>query len=78
MTLTAYPASGDQEMLRKFLQNEWGFEGFVVSDWQSVIQLIAQGVAEDGKDAAQIAFNAGCRHGYDRRTLQCSFAQACG
>ena len=57
--LNGIPASGDQEMLRKFLQNEWGFEGFVVSDWQSVIQLIAQGVAEDGKDAAQIAFNAG-------------------
>lgn len=57
--LNGIPASGDQEMLRKFLQNEWGFDGFVVSDWQSVIQLIAQGVAEDGKDAAQIAFNAG-------------------
>lgn len=57
--LNGIPASGDPALLREFMQNEWGFEGFVVSDWQSVQQLVTQGVAEDGKDAAQIAFNAG-------------------
>lgn len=57
--LNGVPASGHPDMLRKYLQETWKFQGFVVSDWKSVEQLVAQGVAEDGRAAARIAFNAG-------------------
>ena len=57
--LNGIPASGDRKMLKSFLREEWSFDGFVVSDWQSVEQLVAQGVAKDKQEAARIAFNAG-------------------
>lgn len=57
--INGIPASGHPTLLRRFLQEQWQFRGFVVSDWKSVEQLVAQGVARDGRDAARIAFNAG-------------------
>ena len=41
------------------LREEWGFEGFVVSDWESIAQLVVHGIAEDGRDATRQAFEAG-------------------
>jgi len=57
--INGIPASGSQWLLTDLLRNQWGFEGFVVSDWAAIDQLKAQGVAEDGADAAIIALNAG-------------------
>ncbi len=53
------PASGNRRLLTDILRGEWGFEGFVVSDYTSEQELIAHGFAEDGRDAARLAFNAG-------------------
>lgn len=53
------PASGNHETLTRILKDDWGFRGFVVSDWGSVEQLRHHGVAEDEKDAARLAFWAG-------------------
>ncbi len=57
--ISGIPASGNHYILTEILRNRWGFEGFVVSDWYAVYQLIYQGMAADTKEAAEIAFNAG-------------------
>jgi len=57
--LNGIPASGNEYTLRKILKHDWGFKGFVVSDWGSVGELINHGVARDRKDAARIGITAG-------------------
>ena len=57
--LNGVPTSGNHRMLTEVLRGEWGFEGFVVSDYTSEQELIAHGFAEDGRDAARIALMAG-------------------
>lgn len=58
-TLDGVPATGNSFTLRKVLKGEWAFKGFVVSDWNSVGEMIPHGVAEDGGDAALKALTAG-------------------
>jgi beta-glucosidase len=53
------PASGNEYLLTDILRDEWGFEGFVVTDYASINELIPHGVAKDKKEAAEIAINAG-------------------
>ncbi|MDB5016124.1 MAG: bglX 14 [Mucilaginibacter sp.] len=57
--ISGIPASANPYTLTKILKERWGHDGFVVSDWGSVEQLIAQGVANDRKEAALKAFMAG-------------------
>ena len=53
------PASGNPFTLTKILRGEWKFDGFVVSDYTSVQEMIAHGYAADGADAARLALPAG-------------------
>lgn len=53
------PASGNKFILDNVLREEWGFNGFVVSDWASVHEMINHGFAKDTKEAAEKAINAG-------------------
>lgn len=57
--ISGTPASGNHYILTEVLKEKWGHDGFVVSDWDAVRQLINQGMAADDKEAAEIAFNAG-------------------
>jgi len=57
--LNGIPATGDKHLQRNILKGEWGFEGFMVSDWGSITEMIAHGYAEDGKHASELAVNAG-------------------
>jgi beta-glucosidase len=57
--LNGVPASANEFTLKQILRKEWGFDGFVVSDWGSVTELVAHGYAADEKDAAAKAINAG-------------------
>ncbi len=53
------PASANSFLMDQVLRREWGFRGFVVSDWNSVGELRAHGYAADLSDAARRAFAAG-------------------
>lgn len=57
--LNGIPASGNEWLMKQVLREEWGFEGFVVSDWESIKQLTTHGFSEDEKMAAFEAVNAG-------------------
>lgn len=53
------PGTGNAFLLKDVLRDEWGFDGFVVTDWASAAEMIQHGFARDGKDAASIALNSG-------------------
>ncbi|HST52592.1 MAG TPA: beta-glucosidase BglX [Pyrinomonadaceae bacterium] len=53
------PSSGNHFTLTRILRDEWRFDGFVVSDYTSVQEMIAHGYAADGSDAARLALTAG-------------------
>ena len=54
----AVPASGNRWALKTLLRDELGFDGFVVSDYNSIIEMVNHGVVADKKDAACQALNA--------------------
>lgn len=58
-SLNGVPASANPFTLTQVLRKEWGFEGMVVSDWSSVGELVAHGIASDDANAARKAFLAG-------------------
>ena len=57
--LNGLPTSANRHTLTELLRERWGLTGPVVSDWASVAQLINQGFAADGAEAAAKAINAG-------------------
>ena len=57
--LNGIPATGNSYLQRDILKDKWEFDGFVVSDWGSIEEMISHGYAKDNKHAAQIAANAG-------------------
>ena len=57
--LDGVPASANPFTLTRVLRGEWGFDGFVVSDYNAVLELLNHGVAADESDAAQQSLNAG-------------------
>jgi beta-glucosidase len=58
-TINGVPASANPFTLTDVLRKEWRFDGFVVSDYESVKELIAHGVAANEAEAAQEALTAG-------------------
>ncbi|HKJ38361.1 MAG TPA: glycoside hydrolase family 3 N-terminal domain-containing protein, partial [Anaerolineales bacterium] len=59
MDLNNVPANGNRWLLRDVLREEWGFDGFVVSDAFGVRNLVTQGYARDDREAALRSLNAG-------------------
>ena len=57
--INGVPASANRFTLTKVLREEWKFDGFVVSDYTSVKELINHGTAANEEDAAAAALNAG-------------------
>ncbi len=58
-TLNGIPATGNSFLQRDILKGAWKFNGFVVSDWASIAEMVTHGYATDGADAAQKAAIAG-------------------
>jgi beta-glucosidase len=57
--INGVPATGNTKLLRDILRDEWGFSGFVVSDWRAPAEMIDHGFCEDMKDAAEKSLLAG-------------------
>jgi beta-glucosidase len=57
--INGIPATGNHWLQTELLRGEWGFQGFVVSDYTGDEEMIAAGFARDGRDAARLAFLAG-------------------
>ena len=53
------PASGSKYLLTDLLRSEWGFDGFVVSDYTSINEMVEHGVVKDETDAGILSLNAG-------------------
>lgn len=57
--LNGVPATGNKFLQRDILKEKWKFDGFVISDWGSMVEMIAHGHAKSLSHAAKIAVNAG-------------------
>src|SRR5690606_37307747 len=57
--LNGIPITGNAALLRGLLGDEWGYGGVLVSDWRSIDELIAHGVAGTRAEAARLALEAG-------------------
>lgn len=57
--ISGQPVTSSKYLLTEVLKEEFGFRGFVVSDWEAVKQLTLQGVAENEKECAYMALSAG-------------------
>ena len=77
MDLNDVPASGNRFLLRDVLREEWGFNGFVVSDAFAVANLVTQGFARDGRDAAFRASACGPRYGHGQQHVSSAACWAC-
>lgn len=57
--LNGIPATGNAHLQRDILKGKWNFQGFVVSDWGSIGEMVAHGYSKDLKAAALSAITAG-------------------
>ena len=53
------PSTGNKTLQREILKGDWNWNGFIVSDWGSISEMVNHGYARDKKEAARIAVKAG-------------------
>ena len=58
-TVNGVPASGNRWLQTDILRGEWGFDGFVVSDWNSLGEMIFHGNVESNYDIGHLGVDAG-------------------
>jgi beta-glucosidase len=57
--INGIPATANKYLQRDILKGKWNFQGFVVSDWGSIGEMVNHGYSKDNKEAALQAINAG-------------------
>ncbi|WGK64030.1 glycoside hydrolase family 3 N-terminal domain-containing protein [Flavobacteriaceae bacterium YJPT1-3] len=57
--LNGVPATGNKYLLTDILRDSWNFNGFVVTDYTSINEMVPHGYARDLKHAGELAMNAG-------------------
>lgn len=73
--ISGIPATANHYTLTDILKTRWKHDGFVVSDWDAVAQLINQGVATNRKEAGLKAFMAGVEMDMSDKIYQENFQQ---
>ncbi len=58
-TIDGVPSTGNRRLLQDILRGEWGFDGMIVTDWNSSGEMVMHGYAGDLKDASGLAVSAG-------------------
>lgn len=56
--INGVPASGNKWLISDLLRKQWGFKGFITTDYTSINEMVAHGVGDEAK-VAELAFNAG-------------------
>jgi len=71
--LNGIPATANSYLFQDILRDEWGFEGFVVTDYTAIMELINHGVAKDKYEASEKAIKVGIdmsmQDGFYQQTL---------
>ena len=57
--ISGVPCTSSSFLYKDVLRDEWGFNGFVVTDYTAINELVPHGVARDEAHAAELAANAG-------------------
>lgn len=57
--LNGVPCAGNEFLMKQVLRQEWGFDGFVVSDWDAIEELTVHGFAANDRHATREAVQAG-------------------
>jgi len=57
--INGVPATGNAFTIRQMLKNTYQFDGFVVSDWGSIAEMITHGYSANSREAAKSAITAG-------------------
>ena len=73
--INGVPATGNRYLLRDVLKGKWGFEGFVVSDWGAVGEMIKHGNVKNEYEASLCALTAGCDMDMESRNYKNNLAQ---
>ncbi len=58
-SLNGLPPAANSYLLNDILRKEWGFNGFIVTDWETIPELLVHGIAADSADAAKISLMSG-------------------
>lgn len=61
------PMTANRHVLTEILRDEWGFDGFTVSDYNAIQELVNHGLAADRRHAAALAISAGTDMDMDTR-----------
>lgn len=57
--LDGTPCTGNEYLLDDVLRKKWHFDGFVVTDYTSIMEMTEHGNVKDEKEAGEVAINAG-------------------
>ncbi|MBD3581882.1 glycoside hydrolase family 3 N-terminal domain-containing protein [Flavobacterium selenitireducens] len=73
--INGIPATGNKHIQRDILKGKWKFDGFVVSDWGSIGEMINHGYSKDKKEAAYQAITAGSDMDMESNSYRYSLAE---
>jgi len=57
--INGIPATANKWLMTDLLRKQWGFKGFVVTDYTAINEMIDHGIGKDLKDVSELALNAG-------------------
>ncbi|KAA6344336.1 beta-glucosidase [termite gut metagenome] len=73
--INGIPNSGNSYLIQQVLRKEWGFDGVVVSDWNSVGEMINHGYVKDPAEAAEKSLNSGIDMDMENHVYTSNLAQ---